>query len=128
MDGFAAAHGGNAPVFVFIDSGGSFNNDTECVNGPRGDVADHLTKDVVPYMNSTFGGVSPAAANWGGIVGWSMGGTCAVDLTVMHPELFSAFVDIAGDLGPTAGTKEQTVARLFGGSEPRGPSSIPARS
>jgi S-formylglutathione hydrolase FrmB len=40
-----------------------------------------------------------------------------VDLTVMHPELFSAFVDIAGDLGPTAGTKEQTVARLFGGSE-----------
>ena len=33
----------------------------------------------------------------------------------MHPELFSSFVDIAGDLGPMAGTKEQTVARLFGG-------------
>ncbi|MBI3225645.1 MAG: esterase family protein [Mycolicibacterium cosmeticum] len=114
MDGFAAAHGGNAPVFVFVDSGGSFNNDTECVNGPRGNVADHLTKDVVPYMNSTFG-VNPAAAGWG-IVGWSMGGTCAVDLTVMHPDLFSAFVDIAGDLGPVAGTKDQTVARLFGGS------------
>ena len=38
-------------------------------------------------------------ANWG-IVGWSMGGTCAVDLTAMHPELFSSFVDIAGDLAP----------------------------
>lgn len=112
-DGFAAAHGGNAPVLVFVDSGGSFNNDTECVNGPRGNVADHLTKDVVPYVNSTFG-TSPDAANWG-IVGWSMGGTCAVDLTVMHPELFSAFVDIAGDLGPTSGTKYQTVSRLFGG-------------
>jgi S-formylglutathione hydrolase FrmB len=113
IDDFAAAHGGNAPVFVFVDVGGSFNNDTECVNGKRGNVADHLTKDVVPYMVSQFG-ASSGSANWG-IVGWSMGGTCAVDLTVMHPELFSAFVDIAGDLGPTAGTKEQTITRLFGG-------------
>jgi S-formylglutathione hydrolase FrmB len=113
IDRFAAAHGGNAPVFVFVDVGGSFNNDTECVNGPRGNVADHLTKDVVPYVESTFG-VSNRAANWG-IVGWSMGGTCAVDLTVMHPELFSTFVDLAGDMGPSAGTRDQTIARVFGG-------------
>ena len=46
-----------------------------------------------------------------------MGGTCAVTLTVMHPELFSAFVDIDGDIGPNAGTKEQTVERLFDGDE-----------
>jgi S-formylglutathione hydrolase FrmB len=45
-----------------------------------------------------------------------MGGTCAVDLTVMHPELFSSFVDIAGNMGPDAGTKAQTIVRLFGGS------------
>jgi S-formylglutathione hydrolase FrmB len=113
IDDFATTHGGNAPVFVFVDSGGSFNNDTECVNGSRGNAADHLTKDVVPFVVSQFG-VSPASASWG-VVGWSMGGTCAVDLTVMHPELFSAFVDIAGDLGPTAGTKDQTIARLFHG-------------
>ena len=113
IDQFAAAHGGNAPVFVFVDVGGSFNNDTECVNGPRGNVADHLTKDVVPYVESTFG-VSAQGANWG-VLGWSMGGTCAVDLTVMHPELFSTFVDIAGDTGPNAGTKDQTIARVFGG-------------
>jgi S-formylglutathione hydrolase FrmB len=114
IDDFAAAHGGNAPVFVFVDTGGSFNNDTECVNGTRGNASDHLTKDVVPFMISNFG-VSPGSAN-SGIVGWSSGGTCAVDLTVMHPELFSSFVDIAGDLGPMAGTKEQTIARLFGGN------------
>ena len=84
IDDFAAAHGGNAPVFVFVDSGGAFNNDTECVNGTRGNAADHLTKDVVPFMISNYR-VSPNRANWG-IVGWSMGGTCAVDLTVMHPE------------------------------------------
>ncbi|MDA3637869.1 alpha/beta hydrolase [Mycobacterium xenopi] len=114
IDEFAAAHGGNAPVLVFVDSGGAFNNDTECVNGTRGNAADHLTKDVLPFMVSTFG-VSPDRSNWG-VVGWSMGGTCAVDLTVMHPELFSTFVDIAGDLGPNSGTKAQTIARLFGGN------------
>jgi S-formylglutathione hydrolase FrmB len=113
LDELAATHGGNAPVFVFVDSGGAFNNDTECVNGSRGNAADHLTKDVVPYMVSSFG-VSPQASQWG-VVGWSMGGTCALDLTVMHPELFSAFVDIAGDMSPNAGTKAQTIARLFGG-------------
>jgi S-formylglutathione hydrolase FrmB len=114
LDDFARAHGGNAPVLVFVDAGGSFNNDTECVNGPRGNVADHLTKDVVPYVNAKFG-TSASPANWG-VVGWSMGGTCAVDLTVMHPELFSSFVDIAGDTGPNAGTHDQTVARLYGGN------------
>lgn len=112
-DAFAAAHGGNAPVLVFADVGGTFNNDTECVNGRRGNVADHLTKDVVPAVIAKFG-VSPDPANWG-VVGWSMGGTCAVDLTVMHPERFSTFEDIAGDIGPNSGTKEQTIDRLFGG-------------
>jgi S-formylglutathione hydrolase FrmB len=113
VDTFAAAHGGNAPVLVFVDSGGAFDNDTECVNGPRGRVADHLTKDVVPFMSSHFG-VSTDSANWG-VAGWSMGGTCAVDLAVMHPEMFGSFVDIAGDIAPSAGTRSQTVARLYGG-------------
>ena len=101
-------------MLVFVDSGGGFNIDTECVNGTRGNAADHLTKDVVPYMISNHG-VSADRANWG-VVGWSMGGTCAVDLTVMHPDMFSAFEDIAGDLGPNSGTKAQTIARLFGGN------------
>ena len=94
VDDFAAAHRGNAPVLVFVDSGGAFNNDTECVNGTRGNAADHLTKDVPAFMEATYG-VSANPANWG-IVGWSMGGTCAVDLAVMHPDKFSTFEDIAG--------------------------------
>ncbi|UXA04354.1 esterase family protein [Mycobacterium sp. SMC-2] len=114
IDDFAAAHDGKAPVLVFVDSGGAFNNDTECVNGSRGNAADHLTKDVVPYMVSQFG-VSRDRSSWG-IAGWSMGGTCAVDLTVMHPDMFSAFVDVAGDFFPNAGNKAQTIARLFGGN------------
>ncbi len=114
IDEFAAKHGGNAPVFVFADSGGAFNNDTECVNGVRGNAADHLTKDVVPFMTANFG-VSTDPANWG-VVGWSSGGTCALNMTVKYPEMFSAFVNIDGDVAPNAGTKAQTIERLFGGN------------
>lgn len=113
IDEFAARHGGNAPVFVFADSGGTFNNDTGCVNGVRGNAADHLTKDVVPYLVANFG-VSADPANWG-VVGWSSGGTCALNLAVKYPELFSAFVNIDGDLAPNAGTRAQTIERLYGG-------------
>lgn len=114
IDDFARAHGGAAPVFVFVDSSGSFNNDTECVNGPRGNAADHLTKDVRPYVISHFS-TSSAPAQWG-VVGWSMGGTCAIDLTVMHPDMFTSFDDIGGDRGPNSGDEEQTIRRLYGGS------------
>lgn len=115
IDGFAAAHHGFSPVLVFVDPTGSFDNDTECVNGTRGNAADHLSKDVIPFMVSNFG-VSADRANWG-VAGWSMGGTCAVDLAVMHPELFSAFVDIAGDRSPNVGPKDVTVAKLYGGNQ-----------
>ena len=114
-DEFAAAHGGQAPVLVFVDAGGAFRNDTECVDGVRGNAAAHLTNEVVPYVISRFG-VSADPANWA-VAGWSMGGTCAVTLAVKYPELFSAFLDIDGDLFPNAGTREQSIARLFGGDE-----------
>ena len=45
-----------------------------------------------------------------------MGGTCAVGLAVKYPEVFSAFVDIGGDLGPNIGNKYQTIDRLYGGN------------
>lgn len=112
-DDFAAAHGGNAPILVFPDTSGEFTNDTECVNGPRGNAADHLIKDVVPYVISKFS-ASPQAPHWG-VAGWSVGGTCALMTTVMHPEMFSSFLYIDGQLGPNAGSKDQTIARLFGG-------------
>ena len=113
VDAYAAAHQGNAPILVFVDTGGTFNNDTECVDGPRGDVATYLTLDVPGYLETTFHtAVSPT--RWG-LVGWSAGGTCAVDLALTHPERFSGFEDIAGDLGPNAGDKSRTIATLYGG-------------
>ena len=98
---------------MFVDSTGAFLNDTECVNGPRGNAADHLTKDVVPHVIGQFG-VRSDRGGWA-VAGFSTGGTCAVDLAVMHPDMFGTFVDIAGDVGPNTGTKDQTIDRLFGG-------------
>ena len=114
INSYAAAHGGVAPIMIFVDTGGTFNNDTQCVDGPRGNAADHLTEDVRPYVISRFGAAS-TPASWA-VVGWSMGGTCAADLAVMHPELFGTFEDIAGDLGPAVGGKAQTIAQLYGGN------------
>jgi S-formylglutathione hydrolase FrmB len=112
LDAFASAHGGNAPLAVFADATGGFTVDTECVNGSRGNAADHLLDDVIPRVAEQFG--LAAQAKWG-VVGFSSGGTCAVDLAVMHPDRFSAFVDIGGDISPNAGTRGQTIDRLFGG-------------
>lgn len=113
LDDFALRHRGATPIMVFPDTSGSFANDTECVNGPRGNAADHLVKEFVPMVISMFG-TSSLAEHWG-LAGWSSGGTCALTLAVTHPDLFSAIVDLDGQLGPNAGKKAQTIARLFGG-------------
>jgi len=65
IDQFAVQHHGLAPALVFVDATGSFDNDTECVNGSRGNAADHLTKDVAPFMVSNFG-ASADRAHWVG--------------------------------------------------------------
>lgn len=113
LDNFAALHHGNAPVFVLPDIAGRFNNDTECVDGTRGNAASHLTKEVVPYVISRFG-VSSKPENWG-MAGWSSGATCSLMTAVRNPDMFRAIVWLDGTLGPNAGTKDQTIARLFGG-------------
>ncbi|TCK22602.1 S-formylglutathione hydrolase FrmB [Pseudonocardia endophytica] len=112
-DRYASEHGGMAPVLVFPDASGSFQNDTECVNGPRGRAADHLTGDVRPYVIAHFG-LSSDPAHWAA-AGFSTGGTCSLDLAVMHPDMVGTFDDISGDRAPNAGTKTQTITRLFGG-------------
>lgn len=112
-DAYAAQHGGFAPVLVFADATGGFKVDTECVDGPSGMAEEHLVKDIPPYVEKTFD-TATDPRKWG-VVGWSMGGTCAIDLAVEHPGVFTRFEDISGDLGPNAGDKQQTIDKLYGG-------------
>jgi S-formylglutathione hydrolase FrmB len=113
-DDYARTHGGVAPVLVFADSTGSFRNDTECVDGPRGNAATHLVDELRPSVVDRFG-VAASPAQWG-VVGWSTGGTCAVDLGVTRPAAFGTFEDIQGDLAPNAGDAQETLSSLYGGN------------
>jgi S-formylglutathione hydrolase FrmB len=111
-DEYAAHHDGRAPILVFADASGGFSVDTECVDGPHGNAETHLVRDIPAYVSAHFGA---QPTGWG-VAGWSMGGTCAVDLTVEHPEVFRHFLDISGDLGPNTGDRQSTVDNLYGGS------------
>ncbi|NUP54009.1 MAG: esterase family protein [Catenulispora sp.] len=112
-DAFAKEHHGFAPVLVFADASGGFKVDTECVNGVPGRAGDHLVKDIPQFVQKNFGTFT-SAPHWA-IAGWSMGGTCAITLSVTHPNVFGHFLDISGDIGPNIGDKAGTVKQLYGG-------------
>jgi len=113
-DAYAHRHHGFAPILVFTDPIARFDNDTECVNGPRGNSADHLDQDIPHYLETMFG-ASRDPEQWA-VAGFSMGGTCALDLVVEHPSTFTHFVDISGDLAPNSGLPAQTLHDLYGGN------------
>ncbi len=110
---YAQRHGGLAPILAFTDATGNVVTDTECVDGNAGNAEDHLVKEIPAYVVSTFD-AAQSPRDWS-VAGWSMGGTCAVDLVVEHPETFGHFVDISGDLGPNLGSKHDTIIKLFNG-------------
>lgn len=113
-DAYATEHHGFAPVLVFADASGGFKVDTECVNGTAGKAADHLVKDVPQFVQKNFGTFT-TAGHWA-IAGWSMGGTCAITLSLTHPNVFGHFLDISGDAGPNIGDKNSTISKLYGGN------------
>jgi len=113
-DAYANRHHGYAPILVFTDATANFENDTECVNGPRGNAADHLAEDIPHFVERTFG-ASSDPRQWA-VGGFSMGGTCALDLVVEHPSVFDHFIDISGDLAPNSGNPAQTLRDLYGGN------------
>lgn len=113
-DAYAAAHHGVAPVLVFVDQNGATTHDTECVDGPQGNAETFLTVDVPAFITGTLG-VARAPQRWG-VVGFSEGGTCALDLGLAHPDVYRHVVDLGGDLRPTLGSSTHTLSALFGGS------------
>ncbi len=114
LNEFAARHKGLAPVVVVADHNGSHFADTECLDSPRGNAETYLAKDIPAYIKSTFN-VSAQPQDWA-IGGLSDGGMCGLMLTLTHPETFKTFLDFGGETNPEIGSKDLTVATLFGGS------------
>jgi S-formylglutathione hydrolase FrmB len=117
LDAWASAHGGVAPVVAMPDINGSFDGDTECVDGRSGAAETYLTADVPAFVVSRFFTVQPGR-QWA-VAGLSEGGSCAAMLALRHPGQFATFADYRGLAGPRTGDGNalgDTVPALFGGS------------
>ncbi|MDI2127219.1 alpha/beta hydrolase [Yinghuangia seranimata] len=113
MDGYAAKHGGLAPIVVMPDDlGGPFDNPL-CLDSKLGNSETYLTRDVPAWINANLK-VSPAPRGWA-VAGLSHGGTCSLQMAVRKPDLFHSFVDISGQDEPSLGSRKETVDKAFGG-------------
>ncbi|CAL4859527.1 alpha/beta hydrolase-fold protein [Microbacterium sp. MM2322] len=114
LDAYAAAHRGLAPIVVSPDQLGSPETNPMCIDSARaGNSATYLTVDV-PQWIRTHLNATLAPGSWG-VGGLSQGGTCASQLGAQHPELFNAILDASGQLHPSLGSDEKTIAEGFGG-------------
>ena len=115
MDGFAADHGGLAPVVVVPDATGRQFGDPLCLDSRRGNADTYLAKDVPAWIRTHLT-VDPDPQAWA-IAGVSYGGTCALQLATNHPDVYPTFLDISGSAEPSLGDRSRTVADAFGGDE-----------
>lgn len=113
LDNWAASHSGLAPIVVAVDGNGSQFHDTLCVDSPEGNVMTYLGKDVPREIIQRFH-ADPSPERWA-IGGLSRGGTCSLQMVANYPDRFSTFLDMSGELHPSAGTVAETIKRYFGG-------------
>lgn len=113
MDAFAADHDGLAPVVVVADGTGSLLADPLCVDSHLGRVATYLTVDVPGWVRGHLQ-VDPDPRGWA-VGGLSYGGTCALQLATLRPDVFPTFLDMSGQPEPTLGDRTRTVDEVFGG-------------
>jgi S-formylglutathione hydrolase FrmB len=114
MDGFAARHGGLAPIVVMPDDLGSEFANPLCLDSRLGNVQTYLTADVPNWITSHLQ-VRPPGQGWA-VGGFSSGGTCAIQLSTQAPRLYRFFADISGQAGPTLGSRQLTISKAFGGN------------
>jgi enterochelin esterase-like enzyme len=98
-------------VLVIVSQTVAPPRDTECVDVPDGPQAEtYLTEDLPEAVHSAFR-VGFGARSWG-LLGYSAGGSCALELTMRHPRVFSAAVSMGGDY---AVVPDRSTGRLFAG-------------
>ena len=113
MDSFAAAHNGLAPVVIVPDVTGSAWGNTLCMDSRLGAADTYLARDVPSWAATTLQVDTSRMA----VGGFSFGGTCALQMAVRHPEVYSTFLDISGEAHPTLGDRARTINQAFGGDQ-----------
>lgn len=113
MDAFAADHDGLAPITVVADGTGSQFANPLCVDSHLGNVATYLSVDVPEWVRTHLQvDDDPHARAIGGL---SYGGTCALQMATLHPDVYPTFLDLSGQAEPTLGDRARTVDEVFGG-------------
>ncbi len=113
LNAYAAEHAGLAPIVVVPDQLGAPNRNPMCLDTAIGNSATYLAVDVPNWIRGHLN-VMQGAEHWA-IGGWSQGGTCSIQLGAAHPDLFSAVLDVSGELGPSIGSADATTDAAFGG-------------
>lgn len=113
LDGFAAQHGGRAPIVVAPDDTGVHNEDLLCMDSPKAKVDTYLSEDVPRWITQHLA-AERDTRHWA-VGGLSYGGTCAYELAVRHPALFPTFLDFSGENRPMHETEAAAIADVFHG-------------
>ncbi len=117
-DAYAKKHRGMTPIIVMADENGSITADSECVNGPVGNVETYLTVDVPAFVEKRFD-TATGPQQWA-IAGLSEGGSCSAMVALRNPDVYRTFADYSGLLGPRSGDTNaigSTVNDLFHGDQ-----------
>lgn len=115
LDEYAAHNNGLAPIVVAPDQLGTPTANPMCVDSPLGNSQTYLTKDVPAWISAHLG-VSPDHHDWS-ILGFSQGGTCAIQLGAAFPTVFGSLADLSGEPAPTLNDEQSTVTLGFHGSQ-----------
>ena len=112
--GLASAQAGKPVILVFptvLRPGAT--SDSLCLDtASQGNAETYLLKDVVPTIDNTFR--TNVDARQRGIGGLSMGGYCALNLGLKHPDVFQISLDFSGETYPVADTLPGGLQQLFG--------------
>ena len=87
--------------------------DSLCLDtASQGNAETYITKDVIAAVDDQLRtNVDPKQRGIGGL---SMGGYCALNLGLKHPDLFSTVLDFSGDTEPVVDTLPGGLPDLFG--------------
>lgn len=114
MDAYAAAHHGLAPIVLSVDAnGGGALTNRLCWDGPDARVETYLTQDVPAWIGRELQ-TDRDRTHWA-IGGLSNGATCALQTVARTPDGFGTVLVFSGELHPSLGTEERTIAEGFGG-------------
>lgn len=115
MDTFAAAHQGLAPVVVVPDVNGADTGNTMCMDSQIAKTDTYLAVDVPAWIKSTLT-VDPNQQHWA-VGGFSFGGTCALQMAALHPNIYPSAIDLSGEAEPALFVnRTATIQAAFGGN------------